>query len=365
MMDVGKRAVLFFILLMLFGCEQKSVPIQQAVQTQQPVQSPEVKQAPAYTKAVPPDEYDGFVYRGMLRKDLRDSGFGWSLTAVSKAFEIPVVEKEKPEKYKDIVVPYEVNVGKKEAEVTFTLDTSHKEALQYLKTAERADASYIVRQKGHQVQLNPPPLIHHGGVILIQPLEILQLLPIAYAQEGKTFYIGQEKSPIDGKVLFNDKVMLANDKKSDVKLIYQYDPASKPNYEKVELIIDGESVTLFDHDHKGSFDYYENGFIEAISFNGDLLLKVNLDEDVVILKSTGDRWERVFSPDQYGSFKNSNLSLLINSEGMGTFVTVSTGWIIRSTPEVAAPIPPILLISCLLDILKLTKQKRNWLSRRI
>ena len=272
-MDFGKQTVVFFILMfMLVGCGENSVPIIQAVQTQQPAQSPGVKQAPTYTKAVPPDEYDGFVYRGMLRKDLRDSGFGGSLIAVSKAFGIPVVEMEKPKKFKDIVVPYELNVGNKGKEVTFTLDTSYKEGLKYLKSAEGADATYIVLQNGHQVQMKSPPFTHHGGAINIQPLEMLQLLHIGYAQEGQTFYIDkEEKSRIDGKVLFDNKVMLGNDKETDVKLIYQYDPASKPNYEKVELIIDGVSVILFDHGHKGSSDYYQNGLIEAISFKGDTL----------------------------------------------------------------------------------------------
>jgi hypothetical protein len=306
---------------MLVGCGENPVPAIQAVQTQQPVQSPEMKRAPAYTKSIPPEEYDGFVYRGMLLKDLRDSGFGWPLIAVSKAFGIPVVEMEKPMAYKDIVVPYGLNVGNKGDAVTFTLDTSHKEGLKYLNSAEGAEASYIVQQKGHQVQMKSPPFSHHGGDINIQPLEMLQLLHIGYAQEGQTVYVGQEvKSRIDGKILFDNKVMLGKDKETDVKLIYQYDQASKPNYDKVELIIDGESVILFDHDHKGSYDYYQNGLIEAISFNGDTLLKINLDEDVVILKRTSDRWERAFAPDQYNSLRQGKLSLLIDSEGTGSFL---------------------------------------------
>jgi hypothetical protein len=322
LMDFGKRSVVFFILtLMLVGCAEDSMPTIQAVQTQQPAQSPELKRVPAYTKSVPPDEYDGFVYQGMLRKDLRDSGFGWPLIALSKAFGIPVVEMEKPKEYKDIVVPYGLNVGNKGEAVTLTLDTSHIEGLKYLISAEGAEASYIVLQKGHQVQMKSPPFTHHGGAINIQPLEMLQLLHISYAQEGQTIYIGQEeKSRIDGKILFDNKVMLGNDKETDVKLIYQYDPASKPNYEKVELTIDRESVILFDHDHKGSSDYYQNGLIEAISFKGDTLLKINLDEDVVILKRTSGHWERAFSPDQYSSFRQGNLSLLIDSEGTGTFI---------------------------------------------
>jgi hypothetical protein len=308
-------------MLMLTGCRENPVPNLEAVETQQPAQSIKVKQASAYTKTVQLDEYDGFVYRGMLRKELRDSGFGWSLNAWSKALGISVLEMEKPREYKDIVVPYELKVGNKGEALTFKLDTSNKEGLKYLKSAEGADASYIVMQKGHQIQMKLPPFSHHGGDIHIQPFEMLQLLHIDYAQEGQTFYIGQnEKSRIDGKVLFENKVMVGKDNEAEVKLIYQYDSASKPNYGKIELIIDAQSVILFDHDHKGSSDYYQNGFIETISYKGDTLLKIDLDEDVVILKRSGERWERFFSPDQYRFFKNGSLSLLIDSEGMGTFV---------------------------------------------
>jgi hypothetical protein len=124
-----------------------------------------VKQAPAYTKTVPPYEHDVFVYRGFLHKELRDSGFGWSLEDVAKTFEIPVVETAKPEEYKDFVVPYKIRVGNKKEAVTFQLYTSHKEALKYLTFAEGADASYIVMQNGRQVEMKSPPFAHHGSAI--------------------------------------------------------------------------------------------------------------------------------------------------------------------------------------------------------
>jgi hypothetical protein len=321
MMRFVKWLVVLIYIIILFGCGEKTEPARQAIQMQQPTPSPKVKQAPAYKKAVQPYEYDGFVYRGLLHKELRDSGFGWSLQDVAKTFEIPFLETAKPKEYKDFVVPYKIRVGNKKEAVTFQLDTSHKEALKYLKSAEGADASYIVMKNGRQVEMKSPPFAHHGSAINIQPMELLQLLHINYVQEGQTFYIGQEaKSPIEGKVLFDHKMMITNKKETDVKLIYHYNQASKPNYEKVDLIIDGESVILFDNNRKGSSDYYENGLVEAVSFNGNTLLKVNLDEDIVILKRTGDRWERVFSPDQYRSFRQDNLSLMIAPDGTGTFI---------------------------------------------
>jgi hypothetical protein len=51
---------------------------------------------------------------------------------------------------------------------------------------------------------------------------------------------------------------IANVKETNVKLIYYYNQASKPNYEKVHLIIDGESIILFYNDRKVvNFGKYE------------------------------------------------------------------------------------------------------------
>jgi hypothetical protein len=321
----GKQFVVLIITILILlgccGCGEKSELSEQSVQTQQSTQYTELKQAPGYTKIIQHDEYDGFVYRGMLRKDLRDSGFGWSLQEIAKVFEIPVQEMEKPEEYKDFVVPYELKIGNDEDAITLRLDTSHKEGLKYLNSFEGANASYKVMQSGNEVNMESPPFTHHGGAINIQPLEFLKMLHIGYSQKGQTFYIGQEvKSHIDGKVFFDDKVMLGNDKVADVKLLYKYDPVSKPNYDKVELTVNGQSIVLFDHDHPGSSDYYQNGYIEGITYHEDSLLEVNLDEDVVILKRTDNGWERIFSPDQYKSFGQGKLSLQIANDGAGTFV---------------------------------------------
>ncbi|WP_276356560.1 hypothetical protein [Cohnella caldifontis] len=319
-----KRFIIFFtVILLLFGCEDKSESIQKpATQTQQPTQSHELKRAPAYTKTVPSDEYAGFVFEGMLHKELRENEFGWSLLGVSKAFGIPVQESEKPKQFKDFIVPYELKIGNKDNMVAFRLDTSRQESLKYLKFAEGANAIYHVFQNGHEVQLKSQPFTHHGGSINIhQPLELLQLLHVGYIQEGEIIYVGQDKSsPINGKVLFDNKVEIGSDKKLDVKLVYYYDPAKQPNYGKVDLSIDGESILLCDHDHKGSSNYYQNGFVEAVAFQGTILLKVNLDEDVVILRRANNRWERVFSPEKYTSILQGTLALQIASDGSGKFI---------------------------------------------
>ncbi|KIL39569.1 hypothetical protein SD70_19395 [Gordoniibacillus kamchatkensis] len=317
-----KRFIIFFTVIpFLFGCEDKSGFQKPTTQIQQSAQTPDVKRALSYIKTVPGDEYEGFVYEGMLHKELRDNGFGWSLLDVSKAFGIPVQEIEKPEQYKDFVIPYEFRIGSKDNEVTFRLDTSHKESLKYLKFAEGANATYHVFQNDHEVKMETQPFTHHGGGINIQPLELLQLLHIGYIQKGQTIYVGQDKpSPINGKVLFDNKVEIGSNQKLNVSLVYYYDPGTKPNYEKVELIIDGEPVILFDQDHKGSSGYYQNGFVEAITFRGSQLLKVNLDEDAIILKRTSNRWERVFSPEKYNSILHGTLSLQIASDGSGKFI---------------------------------------------
>lgn len=309
------------VLLLLSGCGEKSGIVRRPDEAQQPVRVSEPKQSPGFKKTVPPDERVGFAYNGLLRKDLRDSGMGWPLRQLSVAFDIPILDKPKPDEYKDIVIPYELTVGNDENAVTFRLDTARPNELQHLNSAEGANAAYKVIKQGREVQMRSQPFTYHGGDIQVEPLEILRLLHIDYILDGQTYYIKQkERSPIEGKVFFDKKVAIDNGQETEVRIVYRYDQDSNQNYDEVELIVGGESVPLVDHNNPGSSDYYEDGFAESVTYRGETLLAVYLDEDVIILQRSGNGWKRLLSPEQYRSFWEGSLSLRVDQDGTGAFV---------------------------------------------